>query len=134
MAVKKDVDLDALGDDFDLEGDTELNVSHKGRVDDKHPPALDEEPAPARHAVSNEGLGEEALRMTADIPVQIVVVLGKKRMVMQDLLQLQRGALIEFGQPVSTVVDLVANGKLVAKGELIEIDGKLGVRITQMIR
>lgn len=133
MAVKKDVDLDALEEDFDLEGDTELNVAHEERMA-APPSASDEAPAAPRGAPSSEGLGEEALRMTADIPVQIVVVLGKKRMVMQDLLQLQRGALLEFGQPVSTVVDLVANGKLVAKGELIEIDGKLGVRITQMIR
>lgn len=85
-------------------------------------------------AAPAEDLADEAMRLMADIPIQLVAVLGKKSITMQDLLQLQVGEALELGKPVSTVVDLVANGKLFAKGELVEIDGKLGVKIIQVVK
>lgn len=91
-------------------------------------------PAPAPEAPAAEALGTKALGMTGDIPVQVVAVLGKKSITMQDLLQLESGQIMDLGQPVSEVVDLVANGKLIARGELVEIDGMLGVKIVKMVK
>lgn len=100
------------------------------------PPPKAHKAAAARQspaAVADPTIGERAAAMTADIPVQVVAVLGKKTLTMAELLQLEMGQLLTFGQPVSTMVDLVANGKLVAKGELVEIDGALGVKILKII-
>ncbi|MBI2343191.1 MAG: FliM/FliN family flagellar motor switch protein [Deltaproteobacteria bacterium] len=79
-------------------------------------------------------LGEAVMGMAADVPVQVVAVLGKKTVTMHELFQLEVGQLIEMGVPLSVSVDLVANGKLIAKGELVEIDGQLGVKVVKLIR
>lgn len=81
-----------------------------------------------------EAIGAEAVGLTSDLPIQVVAVLGKKTISMRDLLNMRMGEVIDLGRAPSEVVDLVANGKLVAKGELIEIDGKLGVRIIKMVK
>ena len=85
-------------------------------------------------APPKEPLGDEVLGLTADVPVQVVAVLGKKSIAMRDLLKLHMGDVIDLGRPASEAVDLVASGKLLAKGELVEIDGRLGVRIVKMLK
>lgn len=90
---------------------------------------------PGASDASVEGpLGDAGLDLAGDVPVQVVAVLGKKTIAMREVLDLQLGQLIELNRPLSEVVDLVANGKLIARGELVEIDGKLGVRIIKMVR
>ncbi|MBI2346368.1 MAG: FliM/FliN family flagellar motor switch protein [Deltaproteobacteria bacterium] len=83
---------------------------------------------------TDEQVGEEAIALAADVPVQVVAVLGKKTIALRELLAMQSGELIDLGRPPTAIVDLVANGKLIAKGELVEIDGKLGVRIVKMVK
>lgn len=70
--------------------------------------------------------------LSADIPVQVVAVLGKKTITVGDLVSLKKGEVVELNRFPNEAVDLVANGKLMAKGELVEIDGKLGVRIIKI--
>lgn len=76
----------------------------------------------------------DILDVAADIPVQVVAVMGKKTITMKELALLKMGEVIELSRPANEVVDLVAGGRLIAKGELVEIDGKLGVRIVKMVR
>lgn len=138
--AKKTHDDDALfdlGDDELEEGETDVNIPDVPDDDAGDPPPTTRAggaKAPTEPPTAHAALGEKALGMTADIPIQVVAVLGKKSMTLQDLLQLELGQLIDLGQPVSTSVDLVANGKLVAKGDLIDIDGQLGVKIIRMVR
>jgi type III secretion system YscQ/HrcQ family protein len=70
--------------------------------------------------------------LTADVPVQLVAVLGKKVISIKEILSLKKGQVLELNRFPNEAVDLVANGKLMAKGELVEIDGKLGVRIIKI--
>lgn len=77
---------------------------------------------------------EEAVSLSADVPVKLVAVLGKKQIVLKDLLKMKVGQTIDLDRPPNEFVDLTANGKPIAKGELVEIDGKLGVRIIKMVR
>ncbi|HKY63658.1 MAG TPA: FliM/FliN family flagellar motor switch protein [bacterium] len=70
--------------------------------------------------------------LTADVPVQLVAVLGKKAISIKEILSLKKGQVLELNRFPNEAVDLVANGKLMAKGELVEIDGKLGVRIIKI--
>jgi flagellar motor switch/type III secretory pathway protein FliN len=76
----------------------------------------------------------ETARMTADVPVQVVAVVGKKTVTVKDLVSVKAGQVLDFARPVNDLVDLVAGGKLVAKGELVDIDGKIGVKIVKMMR
>ncbi len=79
-------------------------------------------------------ISEETAQLSEDVPVKLVAVLGKKNLVLKDLLKFKVGQTIDLERAPNEFVDLTANGKLVAKGELVEIDGKLGVRIIKMIR
>lgn len=76
----------------------------------------------------------EVSKMTSDVPIQLVAVLGKKTVTVKELVELKTGKVIDLNRPANEMVDLVAGGKLVAKGELVDIDGKLGVRIVKMVR
>ncbi|PIR17487.1 MAG: hypothetical protein COV46_03920 [Deltaproteobacteria bacterium CG11_big_fil_rev_8_21_14_0_20_49_13] len=88
---------------------------------------MEEEEAP-------ESVNEEAVKMTGDVPVQIVAVMGKRTVSVKELVSFKMGSVIDLARPANEMIDLVAGGKLVAKGELVDIDGKLGVRIVKMVR
>ncbi len=70
--------------------------------------------------------------LTADVPVQVVAVLGKKVTTIKEIISLKKGQVLELNRFPNEAIDLVANGRLIAKGELVEIDGKLGVRIIKI--
>lgn len=70
--------------------------------------------------------------VTADVPVQLVAVMGKKTMTIREIISMNKGQVVELNRFPNEAIDLVANGKLMAKGELVEIDGKLGVRIIKI--
>ncbi|OGQ06560.1 MAG: hypothetical protein A3G32_01550 [Deltaproteobacteria bacterium RIFCSPLOWO2_12_FULL_40_28] len=72
-------------------------------------------------------------QLAEDIPVQLVAVLGKRTMTLRELVSVQQGEFIELKKAPQDAIDLVANGKLVARGELVLIEGKLGIQIKQLI-
>lgn len=71
-------------------------------------------------------------RVSDNLPIQVVAVLGKKNITLKELLALKPGEVVELKKLPQDTVDLVANGKLIARGELVLIDGKLGVQIKQL--
>ncbi|MBI2337205.1 MAG: FliM/FliN family flagellar motor switch protein [Deltaproteobacteria bacterium] len=74
----------------------------------------------------------KVVNLASDVPVQMVAVLAKKAITVKDLVQLKMGQVIEFNRYPNEAIDLVANGRLMAKGELVEIDGKLGIRLIKV--
>ena len=96
--------------------------------------ADDELAAPESFEPAAEPEGLDALELSADVPIQLVGVMAKKTISMKELVELRMGSVLELNRPASEQIDLVANGKLIAKGELVEIDGKLGVRILKLVR
>lgn len=84
--------------------------------------------------VSENPFLDEAVSLSDDVPVKLAAVLGNKNLVLKDLLKLKVGQTIDLERPANEFVDLTANGKLVARGELVEIDGKMGVRIIKMVK
>lgn len=116
----------------------------KGEIEDVTEVGLDldelEEKSKEKHEekpIKDEFLGDfgdEAVAMSEDVPVHLVAVLGRKKMQLKDLLKLKVGHAIDLERPPNEFVDLTANGKVVARGELVEIDGKMGVRIIKMMR
>lgn len=68
-----------------------------------------------------------------DIPVEVTVQLGKTRMLVKEILELGKGSVIELDRLAGEPVDLVANGRLIAKGEVVVIDENFGLRITEII-
>ena len=69
-----------------------------------------------------------------DIPVNVQVVLGNKRLPMAALFDLSRGSVIEFDKKVGEPIDLMANERLIARGEIqITDDGRLSISITEIV-
>lgn len=76
---------------------------------------------------------ELTLEALYDVPVQISVVLGKTSMQLNKLLKLGRGAVIELERAVGEPIDVFVNDKMVAKGEIVIVDNKLGVTLTEVV-
>ncbi len=74
-----------------------------------------------------------ALDMASDIPVNLVAVVGKTMINVSDMIQYKQGDIIDLKREPNEIVDIVANGRLLAKGELVEIDGRMGVRLIKML-
>ena len=71
--------------------------------------------------------------MIADIPVRVTVELGKTRKNISEVLALTAGSVIELDKMAGEPVDILVNGKLIAKGEVVVIDENFGVRITEVM-
>jgi flagellar motor switch protein FliN len=69
-----------------------------------------------------------------DIPVQISAVLGKSTMQVNQLLKLGRGAVVELDRKVGEAIDIYVNNRLVARGEVVVVDDRLGVTMTEIIK
>lgn len=69
-----------------------------------------------------------------DIPVQISAVLGKSSMQVSQLLKLGRGAVVELDRKVGEAIDIYVNNRLVARGEVVVVEDRLGVTMTEIIK
>ncbi len=69
-----------------------------------------------------------------DIPVQLSAVLGKTTMPVSQLLRLGRGAVVELDRKVGEPIDILVNNRLVARGEVVILDDRLGVTMTEIIK
>ncbi len=86
-----------------------------------------------------KGLGEGStdnmsLETVYDIPVQVTVVLGKTSMQVNQLLKLGRGAVIELDKKVGEPIDIFVNNRLVARGEVVVVEDRIGVTMTEIIK
>lgn len=75
----------------------------------------------------------DKLRRFLDIPLEVEVVIGTTTLTLGELLHLGQGSVIELEQNVETPVDIKVNGKLVAKGEIVIVEDKFGIRIIEII-
>jgi len=73
------------------------------------------------------------LDLILDIPLQVRAELGTVKMLINDLLQLGQGSIIELDKPVNALLDIYVSNKLVAKGEVVVVDEKFGIRVTDII-
>ena len=74
------------------------------------------------------------LEAVYDIPVQVSAVLGKSTMQVSNLLKLGRGAVVELDRKVGEAIDIYVNNRLVARGEVVIVDERLGVTMTEIIK
>jgi flagellar motor switch protein FliN/FliY len=109
---------------------------------DKVPfPNLAAEDAPAHDAgpatvVATETSARGALDLEAvfDVPVQVSAVLGRAHMDVGELLNLGPGTVLELDRKVGEAIDIYVNNRLVARGEVVLVEDKLGVTMTEIIK
>lgn len=68
-----------------------------------------------------------------DIPLQITVELGRTRLLISDLLKLGQGSVVELSNLAGETLSILANDKLIARGEVVVVNEKYGVRITEIV-
>jgi flagellar motor switch protein FliN/FliY len=69
-----------------------------------------------------------------DVPVKIQAVLGRSNLEVASLLRLTRGSVIELDRKVGEAIDIYVNNRLVARGEVVVVDERLGVTMTEIIK
>ena len=100
-------------------------------------PADDTQVAPAALPDLGQGVGpgaQQELDLLADVSMDVTVELGQVRMRVSDLLRLGEGTVIELDRAVTAPVDVLVNGSLVARGDVVVVGDELGVRITEIVR
>jgi flagellar motor switch protein FliN/FliY len=82
---------------------------------------------------SGGGTTQNDLDMILDIPVQLTVELGRTKMPIKNLLQLAQGSVVELAGMAGEPLDVMINGFLIAQGEVVVVNDKLGIRVTDII-
>lgn len=77
--------------------------------------------------------GEKGIDLLLDIPLQVSVEVGRARILVRDLLQMQEGTLIELEKLSGEPLDLYVNSRLIARGEAVVVNEKFGLRLTDVV-
>ena len=79
------------------------------------------------------GTADMGLGMIMDIPITLTVEVGQARMSIGRLLALGQGAVVELDRVAGEPLDVLANGTLVARGEVVVVEDKFGIRLTEVV-
>ncbi len=128
----------------------ELDLAELENTAEPETPATDPAPEPAGEtaqaapaasdtAEASDPPDEEArtaadLEAVFDVPVQVSAVLGKAQLQVSQLLKLGRGAVVELDRKVGEAIDIYVNNRLVARGEVVVVEDRLGVTMTEIIK
>lgn len=78
--------------------------------------------------------GSQDLEAVFDVPVTVSAVLGKSAMEVSELLKLGKGTIVELDRKVGEAIDIYVNNRLVARGEVVLVEDRLGVTMTEIIK
>lgn len=99
------------------------------------PAVIDEENNLAEnveHSSNNHAAAD--LEAVYDIPVAVSAILGKAKMDVSDLLKLGQGTVVELDRKVGEAIDIYVNNRLVARGEVVVVEERLGITMTEIIK
>lgn len=120
---------DASNEDVDL---TDFSQQEKA----PSPEVTEQDPPQAEAAASGEDDARTAADLEAvfDVPVNITAVLGRTHIEVADLLKLDEGDVVELDRKVGEAIDIYVNNRLVARGEVVLVEDRLGVTMTEIIK
>lgn len=82
---------------------------------------------------NDKSLDKKNLDFILDIPLQVTVELGRTKLLVKDILQLNQGAVVELTKLAGEPLDIFVNSKLVARGEAVVVNEKFGVRLVDIV-
>ena len=88
--------------------------------------------APTSGSTAGAGAGND-INMILDIPVQLTVELGRTRIPIKHILQLAQGSVVELDALAGEPMDVLVNGFLIAQGEVVVVNDKFGIRLTDIV-
>lgn len=87
----------------------------------------------AKNAAKSPAGDSENLDLLLDIPLEITIELGRTKMLINDLLKLGQGSVIELAKEAGDTLEILANNRLIAKGDVVVVNKKYGIRLTEVI-
>ena len=103
--------------------------------EENNPAAEEESQVSQLQSTAGFSMGDDVdLDSIEDVPVEVTVVLGETTVTIDQLLKMGEGAIVELDKKIGENVDLYVNEHCVARGEIIIVDNKIGVTMTEVIR
>jgi flagellar motor switch protein FliN/FliY len=95
-----------------------------------------EEMVPPEHGTPAQTIERSASELEAvfDVPVRISVILGRAKIPVADLLKMDIGTVVELDRQVGEAVEIYINDRLVARGEIVLVENRLGVTMTEIVK
>ncbi|MGZ8281570.1 MAG: flagellar motor switch protein FliN [Allosphingosinicella sp.] len=84
-------------------------------------------------ALDEDGFGRRNYALLADIPVRMSVEVGSTALRLSELMDLAEGSVVELDRQSHELLDIMANGTLVAKGEVVTVNGRFGIRVVEVV-
>jgi len=138
MEDPSDLELDELSAKDDAppaEGDAPPTADAAAEAaDDTADAAPEANPDPHPNRDDDGPRSGADLEAVYDVPVQVSAVLGKATLQVSQLLKLGRGAVVELDRKVGEAIDIYINDRLVARGEVVVVEDRLGVTMTEIIK
>ena len=116
-------------EDFDWEKPVEKETEPQG----DEAPELDPISESISSAAPEKKEKAANMELLLDIPLEITAELGRTRMIINDLLQLGQGSVIELNKLAGEPLEILVNQKLIARGEVVVVNEKFGIRLTDII-
>ena len=108
--------------------DSEVSGTEEFGAGEMSPPERDSRPSGYVERTAAD------LEAVFDVPVRVSVVLGRTKMPVADLLKLDTGTVVELDRQVGEAVEIYVNDRLVARGEIVLVENRLGVTMTEIIK
>jgi flagellar motor switch protein FliN/FliY len=80
-----------------------------------------------------DGVAARNFRLLADIPLRLSVEVGSTSLKLSELLDLNEGSVVELDRQANELLDILVNGTLVAKGEVVTVNGRFGIRVVDVV-
>jgi flagellar motor switch protein FliN/FliY len=87
----------------------------------------------APFAGDENGFPGRNFRLLSDIPVRLSVEVGSTSLKLSELLELAEGSVVELDRQANELLDILVNGTLVAKGEVVTVNGRFGIRVVDVV-
>jgi flagellar motor switch protein FliN/FliY len=112
----------------------DVNASEVGAEDDNQPADRElKDPGRLKRSAETGTKSSANMDFLLDIPLEISVELGRTKMLINELLKLGQGSVVELSKLAGETLEILANQKLVARGEVVVVNEKYGVRLTEII-
>jgi flagellar motor switch protein FliN len=79
------------------------------------------------------GLLDQNLELLSGVSMRVSVEVGSASLTLSELLQLRKGSIVELDREADALLDILANGTLIARGEVVTIDGRYGIRVAEIV-
>ena len=117
----------------DLEDMAKSPINYKAEAKISRAPIAPQKPPPKQSRIAFSNTNARNLKMLLEVPMQVVVEIGRTTKLVKEILALGEGSIIEFDKIATEPVDILVNNKIIGRGEVVVVDENFGVRITKII-